>query len=247
MSDASPADVPDGGTTHLRPLAGLPTKSERVYQSLRDAILDGELEPGSGINVTQTARRLGTSETPVREALKRLESERLVHVEPYTGFAVADIGLVEMIENLVLRREIEAVATRLAARSLSADDLVQLYQHIEQMDAAARSGNWQSYARTNKKFHLALISKCPLSAIRRTAIELWEMGERSRLLFVQHPRTERSNEEHRAMLRAIENGDFEALGELVRCQKTVTIQLALELVDGASQVELKNLLGALHD
>jgi DNA-binding GntR family transcriptional regulator len=231
----------------LRSLGGFATKSERVYDVLRDAILDGQLSPGSRINLSQTAVQLGTSETPVREALKRLESERLVVVEPHAGFLVAEISLGELIENLLLRREVEALATRLAASAIDASDIKELHRYIEQMDAEAKLADWHAYARTNKRFHLALISRCPLPVIRRTAIELWEIGERSRWLFIQNPRTEGSNREHRLMVEAIEDGDTAELGELVRQQKAASIRVALALMEGPEREKYHLLVGTPAD
>lgn len=223
------------------------TKSDRVYQALREAVLNGDLEPGTRVNLAKVSKELGTSETPVREALKRLESERLVRAEPHTGFIVAEIGLEELIENLILRRDIEAIATQLAATMMSPADIVELSRYVENMETAAQGDDWATYARINKQFHLALISRCPLGDIRRTAVALWEVGERTRSLFVRRPRREGSQEEHRAMLRAIESRDFAALGELVRQQKSASIDVALEMLDPKAREHLQSLLGALDE
>lgn len=209
---------------------GYVTKSERIYEAIRDAILDGTLEPGSRINLSRTAQELGASETPVREALKRLESERLVRVEPHAGFVVTDVSIADLIENLVLRREIEPLATCLAAEAMSDEDIKELRALVKEMGDQAQSEDWVSYAATNKRFHHALIARCPLPVVRRTALELWEVGGRSRALFVRNP-SRHSNREHSEMVDAIEARDMERLADLVRRQKTTTIHVALELLD----------------
>ena len=210
---------------------GFMTKSERIYEAIRDAILAGTLDPGSRINLSRTARELGASETPVREALKRLESERLVRVEPHAGFVVTDVSIADMIENLVLRREIEPLATRLAAEAMTGEDIVLLRELVEEMGRQAAAEDWVAYAATNKQFHRELISRCPLPVVRRTALELWEVGGRSRSLFVRNP-SRHSNKEHCEMVDAIEARDLDRLVVLVRRQKTVTIEVAMELLDG---------------
>lgn len=233
----------EGGLAPLKPFV---TKSARVYEAIREAILDGHVEPGTRINLAQISKQLGTSETPVREALKRLESERLVRAEPHTGFIVAEISLAELIENLVLRREIEAMATQLAAAEMTEADIDELVKYVDRMERAATKGNSSAFVRINKEFHLALISRCPLDAVRRAAIELWEVGERTRALFVRQPRTEWSQEEHRQMIQAIQSGDLATLGDLVRRQKSASLEVALDLLGDDERERYAALLAALH-
>ena len=210
----------------------LPTKSAIVYATLREAVLDGTLAAGSRLNLTQIARQLGTSETPVREALNRLESERLVRVEPHAGFVVTEVSLADLIENLMLRRVVESLATRLAATVMTSADLETLRDYVDEMAALAEGGNWADYTAVNKQFHRAIIELCPLPVIRRTAIELWEVGERTRSLFVRQPSVG-SNEEHRRMLDAIERQDIRALDELVRLQKSNSVAVAMHMIDSS--------------
>lgn len=243
---AIPRDGDGDSESALAELQPFVTKSDRVYRALREAVLVGDLEPGTKINLAQVARELGTSETPVREALKRLESDRLVRAEPHTGFLVTEYSLQELIENLVLRREIETIATQLAAADMTPDDVAHLREFVEQMDVAAAEDDWVLYARLNKEFHRALITRCPLAEVRRTALALWEVGERTRALLVQRPRRKNSQEEHHQMIRAIERGDFEVLGDLVRQQKTAGISVAMELLDAPARDRLSDLLAVLE-
>lgn len=229
--------MPTNKTTSARfSGVGFMTKSERIYEAIRDAILDGTLEPGSRINLSRTAHELGASETPVREALKRLESERLVRVEPHAGFVVTDVSIADLIENLVLRREIEPLATCLAAEAMTDDGIARLRELVDEMESQAAAEDWAAYAATNKQFHRELIARCPLPVVRRTALELWEVGGRSRALFVRKP-SRHSNQEHREMVDAIEARDLDRLADLVRRQKTVTIQVAMELLDSDAPPE----------
>lgn len=204
----------------------LPTKSALVHGALREAILGGSLAAGVRLNLSQLARQLGTSETPVREALYRLESERLVRVEPHAGFIVTEVRVADLVENLILRRSIEALATRMAAVVMTQEDLASLSAYVDEMEVLATQRDWSGYVAVNKRFHRAIIEFCPLPVLRRTAVELWEVGERTRELFIRKPSFE-SNLEHRQMLEAIAAKDFDLLDRLVKQQKSNSIQVAM--------------------
>lgn len=232
MRNSADRDVAEGMPTFSNgERIELPTKSALVFGALREAVLDGSLQAGVRLNLSQLARQLGTSETPVREALYRLESERLVRIEPHSGFIVTEVKIADLIENLVLRRAIEPLATRMAAVVMMDEDIATLKSYVEEMDEHARRSDWARFVAVNKRFHRAIIEFCPLPVLRRTAVALWEVGERTRELFVRRPSFE-SNEEHRAMIAAIESKDLDVLEDLVRRQKSNSIAVALGMLDG---------------
>lgn len=87
---------------------------DQAYLMLRDAIVTGELEPGSAIKDTELAERVGLSRTPVREALARLADEGLVETKPHSWTRVTPLSLREVRDALVVVRAMHELAVRLA-------------------------------------------------------------------------------------------------------------------------------------
>src|SRR6478672_10171256 len=94
--------------------------SAQVKDRLLQWILEGELPPGSRIIETRVARQLGTSQAPVREALRDLATLGLVEMHPFRGARVREPAAEELIEAMEVRGELEAIAARQAARAISA-------------------------------------------------------------------------------------------------------------------------------
>ena len=86
-----------------------------VFENLREAILEGKLEPGQRLMEVQLAEQLGVSRTPVREAIRKLELEGLVVMLPRKGAYVADVSLKDIIDVLEIRSTLEGLAAYLAA------------------------------------------------------------------------------------------------------------------------------------
>ena len=97
--------------------------SDAVKDRLLEQIVDGTYPPGSRIVETRVARELGTSQAPVREALRDLEALGVVEISPFRGARVRRPGLEELLEGYVVRAELEAMAVRLALPRLTARDL----------------------------------------------------------------------------------------------------------------------------
>ncbi len=97
--------------------------SDAVKDRLLEAILDGRYPPGSRIVETRVARELGTSQAPVREALRDLEALGVVEIAAFRGARVRRPSRDELLEAYVVRAELEAMAARLALPSFTAEDL----------------------------------------------------------------------------------------------------------------------------
>src|SRR4051795_10777818 len=113
---------------------------EQVKDLLLERILDGTYAPGDRIVETRIAQELGTSQAPVREALRELESLRFVESEPFRGARVRAVSPEEMIEIYPVRAALEEVAGRGAATRLDGD-VRALEVELEAMRGAARDGD----------------------------------------------------------------------------------------------------------
>ena len=97
-----------------------------VFENLREAILEGKLEPGQRIMEVQLAEQLGVSRTPVREAIRKLELEGLVVMLPRKGAYVADMSLKDIIDVLEIRSSLEGLAAYLAADRITEEGVERL-------------------------------------------------------------------------------------------------------------------------
>ena len=134
--------------------AQYPSRSELVYQSLRDAIARGELKPGERVMEVEVAAWLDVSRTPVRDALRRLESEGMLAVEPRTGLVVKSITREAMLELYVMRELLEGTAARLCARHASDVEIMELQDIIGREERS--QADYDALVGLNRAFHDAI-------------------------------------------------------------------------------------------
>jgi len=127
--------------------------SERVYRSLRDLILEGQLPPGSRLVELELAQQFESSRTPVREALTRLSGEGLVSVDSARGMVVREVDPAEAEEIFVIREVIEGLAGRLAAPRISEDGLTKLRVIMDTQRECLQDGDWPELMRANRRYH----------------------------------------------------------------------------------------------
>lgn len=133
--------------------------SDRVYDILRGRIINGGLVPGSRLNMDAMAREMGVSQTPIREAVNRLASERLVRVEVYRGALVAPLLTTDQLEDLMRARLVVEVAAVRSPKAelVSSDELEGLIAH---MDRLARRGRLdiRAFNEADARFHRLLVA-----------------------------------------------------------------------------------------
>jgi DNA-binding GntR family transcriptional regulator len=102
------------------------TNAEQAYQEIKKRIIKTKLSPGSVINESELMDELGFGRTPIREALKRLQSDDLVVVKPRRGIFVAELAITDLSQIFEVRVELEALAVRLACQRISDEELERL-------------------------------------------------------------------------------------------------------------------------
>lgn len=146
-------------TTDAAPLS----KSERVYRELRSRIISGRYVAGYRIVLDQVARELDVSPVPVREAIRRLEAEKLVTFTRNVGAEVAAIDVADYTETMQTLAYLEGAATSLAAPHLTEgelDEADELNGHLRSM-AASGSFDPRQFTDINNRFHRVLCMPCP--------------------------------------------------------------------------------------
>jgi DNA-binding GntR family transcriptional regulator len=187
-----------------------------AYAQIRAMILEQEMAPGTRLSQLELADQLGTSRTPVREALRRLAGEGLVDALPQRGFRVADLGLEAVMRRLEVRVLLEPGVARLAAARRQAADLVALREAIE-LETAAHDSH--AIHDASRLFHMNLARATHNAAIVATLDSLW-IGEVGRRLLARRAGAadwrHTDIREHEAILAAVQRGDGEEAERLVR-------------------------------
>jgi DNA-binding GntR family transcriptional regulator len=147
--------------------------SARVKDRILRWILEGELAPGSRIVETRVARQLGTSQAPVREALRDLATLGLVEMHPYRGARVRIPHADELVEAMEVRGELEAIAARQAARLIDEATLSRMRRLLDGMRDAASRGDAHGQALLNSEFHTCVIE----ASANHTVQRLWVVLE----------------------------------------------------------------------
>ncbi len=199
------------------------TKNDAVYKKLRQDIIKGRLFPGQRLVMAELAKGFGVSETPVREAIRRLESEGLVAFTPHSGAVVADIDEAALVEIYLIRTELEALAARLAAAHITERDLEQIERKNGDIRRAIDDGRLDLVGPLNKEFHLKIYRSAPYPRLYKMIADLWDAFERWPGVFTYVPeRAASSVIEHREIIEALRQGDADRAVGLIKDQKSRT-------------------------
>lgn len=168
-------------SSHLHPLGeGLGTKADEIALAIEEAIVSGELEPGSVLRQEQLSATYSVSRTPIREALRRLSALGLVSFEANRGFRVRTLSRQEMYEAFLLRAELEGLITAVAAEKATPDDLTELEQAEKRFSRLTRALRAREpgddrrsltvdWMRANHGFHDVIYRVANLPLIEQTA------------------------------------------------------------------------------
>jgi DNA-binding GntR family transcriptional regulator len=127
--------------------------ADQVKDRLLEEILAGRYAPDARIVETQVARELGTSQAPVREALRGLAALGVVEITPFRGARVRRPTRRELLEAYGVRSALETLAARLAVPQMSDADLAELGELMDRMQTAARTGDGHAVAEADARFH----------------------------------------------------------------------------------------------
>jgi DNA-binding GntR family transcriptional regulator len=194
----------------------VPSLPDVIYERLRREIASGQLKPGP-LKLRPLAERFGTSPIPVREALRRLEADRLVSFESNRAIRVNDVSAKELDEVYAIRAELESLAVRLATPTLMHDQeqLANLAALMDRMDEQADDpSEWRT---TNEEFHSALYEAADSPRLLGLIHNLWVVVEPYMRMYVRSlPGLRESQQQHRAMVAAIVKGDSDTAEAILR-------------------------------
>ena len=189
---------------------GMPS-SERVYRRMKEMIISGELPPHTRLVELQFAAEFNVSRTPVREALKRLMADKLVHADPVRGLVVHEPEPHEIQDVYLVREVLEGLATRLAAQRIRPEELQRLRAILDSMHDGLKSGQTEIVVNANMAFHDVIYRAAGNATLQRLVRDLSDFVRRfSTEAFSSGPRVTTVFDEHEAILKALEDHDPEA-------------------------------------
>jgi DNA-binding GntR family transcriptional regulator len=155
-------------STAARPIVLRSLLAEQIREHLLDGILSGRYPPGSRIVETRVAREVGTSQAPVREALRGLEGIGVVELLPFRGARVRRPTRAEILEAYVVRSAVESLAARLAVPRMTEADLAELEACGAAMEAGARARDSHGVAEADARFHGRIVELAGNRTLERT-------------------------------------------------------------------------------
>lgn len=189
----------------------LETVHTKVTRVLRDAILRGDIAPGERLVQEELANSLGVSRMPVREALRKLEIEGLIIIEPHRGAIVKSLNVEDIEEIYKLRSQFEKMAVEESVKHMDASSIKELERLVIQMEKAKDA---EEFVEANIEFHNLLMSRCTWKRLLFFIETLWN-GFPQQTPHILTEQMKRSNHEHQDILEAVKSGDPVKAAELV--------------------------------
>lgn len=190
---------------------------EMVFESLREAIIQGRLKPGERLMEIQLADEMGVSRTPIREAIRKLELEGFVVMVPRKGAFVAGISVKDIVDVFEIRASLEALAAGLAAERITPDELEELERSLVVISEVSSKEDINAIVETDTNFHELIYKASRNERLSQMIVHLKEQIQRFRTTSLSQPgRSKNALEEHRKIVEAISDRNAELAQSLAR-------------------------------
>ena len=183
---------------------------EVIFNSLREAIIIGELKPGERLMEVQLAEKMGVSRTPVREAIRKLELEGLVDMIPRKGAHVAELSVKDIMDVLEVRASLDGLATALAAERITDDELKELRHINSQFTTYIKRENLNGSIKKDAEFHDIIYKASRNDKLISILNNLREQVQRFRVIYLKDYSSPKNLiKEHSDILEAVNSRNIE--------------------------------------
>ena len=190
--------------------------ADQVFEKLENDIITGVYPRGEILTELKLVENLGVSRTPIREALRRLEQERLI-AESGKGSVVLGITLEDLMDIMNIRQRIEGLAAYYATKNLTPEGEQRLRTINELQDFYYTKHDTENLRKMDDQFHDAIYELCGRTVIHDTLLPLHRKTQRYRRISIEDaPRLAHSIQEHKAIFEAICSGDAEKAEQLMQ-------------------------------
>ena len=196
------------------------SKVDLVYEYLFNELAQLNYRSGDKLVISQIAAACNVSEIPVREALRRLESNGYVRIVPNQGAVAVGLEKSTIADIVQIKGVLEGFATRLSIDYLSANDLERLHQINEELRAAVEAGNVGRVSDLNIQFHMSIYERIPQAELTSMITDLWRKWSVTKKIFSVSPSIrDQSYDEHEQILALIRNRNYAEVEQYVREHK----------------------------
>ena len=205
-----------------------------VFNTLRKAILTGQLKPGERLMEVHLANKLGVSRTPIREAIRKLELEGLVIMIPRRGAEVAQITEKSLKDVLEVRRTLDVLSVELACERISEEEKQQLKTACLEFEKATKGKDASVIAKADVKLHDLIVDATGNQRLKQLVNNLSEQMYRYRFVYIKdESQHEKLIAEHREIYEGILAGDKERAAKAAGIhidnqEKSIISQIRLE-------------------
>lgn len=200
-----------------RPIEHHQTLREKILETIREAILKGQLKPGEKVAEPELAERFGISRTPIREAFRQLESEGYLTVIPRKGAVVTALSERAVEEFYAIKSILEGYAAQMAAENMTDKDIERLETINKKLQALCDEGDVKTFFKVHNEFHEVFIRAAGNEKLLELINQLMLKFNRFRLASLSLPgRMEISVKEHEKIIKAFKRKDGSQADGLVR-------------------------------
>ena len=184
---------------------------EVIFNTIREAIIVGELKPGERLMEVQLAEKMGVSRTPVREAIRKLELEGLVDMLPRKGAHVADLSVKDIMDVLEVRSTLDGLASSLSAARITGEEIKELKHLLSQFENCIEKNSTQGIIKKDVEFHDIIYRSSRNDKLIQISNNLREQVQRFRVIYIKdYSSSKELVKEHADILKAISDRNSEA-------------------------------------
>ncbi|MBR3183893.1 MAG: GntR family transcriptional regulator [Firmicutes bacterium] len=181
---------------------------EIVYEELKRQIMVGEIAPGTRMMEVELAEEMGVSRTPVREAIRKLEKEGLVTIEPRRGAYASDISAKDMVDILEVRQDLEGMAAGIAAQRITEEGRLELESIARKYKESVDKEDIEQIIKNDEAFHKYIVSLSGNKTLIKMVSQVQELALRFRYIYYEDfSRFKNQPTEHQEIVDAIVSGD----------------------------------------
>jgi DNA-binding GntR family transcriptional regulator len=204
----------------------------RAVRALREMVMNRRIGPGQQLRQDELAEEMGLSRSPLREALRTLETEGLLVHAPNQGYFVARLRSAHLKQIYLMRRLLETELLR-TVRTPSAEDLSVLRSENQRIQKSVANGRLSEVLQDNRRFHFGIFTLSPLELVTRQVERLWHLSESYRAAYLWLPAAQdRIIAEHSLMIDALAAGDVEGLVALADRHRSAAEVSVIRLLRG---------------
>jgi DNA-binding GntR family transcriptional regulator len=193
------------------------TLTEQVHRNLKRRIITHDLKPGSRLVVSRLSQELGTSLTPVREALRLLQRDDLVKIVPHKGAIVRKLSRKEFEDIFAVRKSLETLAIKMACPCLNPGDIARLEGIVQSSKSIVQSEDVEAWTDLDERFHKGIIQKCGNEFLKDTLAGIFDQVRVLWWLAGDLPgQMEKGLKSHESILSALRAGDAGQAQHLIK-------------------------------